>query len=79
MKLGAPLLALLLWIPIAEAQAPASGEAPTLDDLDAHCRGYVAAYKVPKEIHLVDEVVRSPSGKPDYPWAGKLARGEITA
>ena len=24
------------------------------------------------------EVVRSPSGKPDYPWAGKVARGEIT-
>jgi hypothetical protein len=26
----------------------------------------------------VPEVVRSPSGKPDYPWAGKVARGEIT-
>ena len=35
-------------------------------------------YKVPKELHLVAEVVRSPSGKPDYPWAGKVARGEIT-
>ena len=29
MKLCAPLLALLLWIPMAEAQAQASGEAPT--------------------------------------------------
>jgi acyl-CoA synthetase (AMP-forming)/AMP-acid ligase II len=54
-----------------------SGAAPTLDALDAHCRGYVAGYKVPKELHLVDEVVRSPSGKPDYPWAAKVARGEI--
>jgi acyl-CoA synthetase (AMP-forming)/AMP-acid ligase II len=54
------------------------GETPTLDALDAHCRGYVAGYKVPKELHLVPEVVRSPSGKPDYPWAGKVARGEIT-
>jgi len=54
------------------------GEAPTLDDLDTHCRAYVAGYKVPKELHLVSEVVRSPSGKPDYPWAGKVARGEIS-
>ena len=54
-----------------------AGTAPTLDALDAHCRGYVAGYKVPKEVHLVPEVVRSPSGKPDYPWAAKVARGEI--
>ena len=54
------------------------GEAPTLDDLDAHCRAHVAGYKVPKELHLVSEVVRSPSGKPDYPWAAKVARGDIT-
>jgi acyl-CoA synthetase (AMP-forming)/AMP-acid ligase II len=56
---------------------PREGAEPTLDALDAHCRGYVAGYKVPKELHLVPEVVRSPSGKPDYPWAGKVARGEI--
>ena len=43
----------------------------------SHCRDHVAGYKVPKELHLVPEVVRSPSGKPDYPWAGKVARGEI--
>ena len=46
---------------------------PTLDDLGAHCREHIAGYKVPKELHLVDEVVRSPSGKPDYPWAKQLA------
>jgi acyl-CoA synthetase (AMP-forming)/AMP-acid ligase II len=56
---------------------PRAGAQPTLDALDAHCRGYVAGYKVPKEVHLVAEVVRSPSGKPDYPWAAKVARGEI--
>jgi acyl-CoA synthetase (AMP-forming)/AMP-acid ligase II len=54
------------------------GAAPSLDDLDAHCRGYVAGYKVPREVHFVPEVVRSPSGKPDYPWATKVARGEIS-
>ena len=57
---------------------PREGQSPTLEDLATHCRGYVAGYKVPKEVHLVSEVVRSPSGKPDYPWAGKVARGEIT-
>jgi 3-oxocholest-4-en-26-oate---CoA ligase len=49
------------------------GRVPALDDLDKHCRDYVAGYKVPRELHLVDEIVRSPSGKPDYPWAKNLA------
>ena len=63
---------------VAAVVQPREGMVPTLDALDAHCRGYVAGYKVPKEVHLVPEVVRSPSGKPDYPWATKVARGEIT-
>ncbi|MEQ1785987.1 MAG: acyl-CoA synthetase [Acidimicrobiales bacterium] len=63
---------------VAAVVQPRDGESPTVEDLDAHCRGYVAGYKVPKEVHLVAEVVRSPSGKPDYPWAAKVARGEIT-
>ena len=62
---------------VAAVVQPRTGATPTLADLDAHCRGYVAGYKVPKEVHLVAEVVRSPSGKPDYPWAAKVARGEI--
>ncbi len=62
---------------VAAVVQPRHGMSPSLDDLATHCRGYVAGYKVPKELHLVAEVVRSPSGKPDYPWAGKVARGEI--
>jgi len=31
---------------------------------------------VPKEVHLVDEIVRSPSGKADYRWAKAQALGE---
>jgi acyl-CoA synthetase (AMP-forming)/AMP-acid ligase II len=49
----------------------------TLGELDAHCRHHVAGYKVPRELHLVPQIERSPSGKPDYPWAGKVARGEL--
>jgi acyl-CoA synthetase (AMP-forming)/AMP-acid ligase II len=52
---------------------PREGQTPTLAELDQHCRTYVAGYKVPRELHLVDEVVRSPSGKPDYRWAKALA------
>jgi acyl-CoA synthetase (AMP-forming)/AMP-acid ligase II len=44
-----------------------------LDDLDAHVRAHVAGYKAPRELVLVDEVVRSPSGKPDYRWAKATA------
>jgi acyl-CoA synthetase (AMP-forming)/AMP-acid ligase II len=37
--------------------------------LQEHCHNCLAGYKVPKEILIVDEVLRSPSGKPDYQWA----------
>ena len=48
------------------------GLTPTLDELATHCRTKVAGYKVPRELHLVDRIERSPSGKPDYPWAQQL-------
>ncbi len=54
------------------------GQKPSLEELTTHCRRYLAGYKVPKEVCYVAEVVRSPSGKPDYPWALKVARGETT-
>jgi 3-oxocholest-4-en-26-oate---CoA ligase len=49
------------------------GDAPTLEDIQQHCRTKVAGYKVPRELHLVEQVVRSPSGKPDYRWAKATA------
>ncbi len=49
------------------------GAAPTLDAVAEHCRGCIAGYKVPRELLLVDEIQRQPSGKPDYPWARKWA------
>ena len=48
---------------------PRPGPAPTLDELAAHARTLVAGYKVPRQVVVVDRVVRSPSGKPDYRWA----------
>jgi acyl-CoA synthetase (AMP-forming)/AMP-acid ligase II len=56
------------------------GTTATLEELDAHARGHIAGYKVPRELHVVDQIVRSPSGKPDYRWAKSLAEsGESLA
>jgi hypothetical protein len=30
-------------------------------------------------LHVVGKIERSPSGKPDYPWAKRIAMGEQTA
>jgi acyl-CoA synthetase (AMP-forming)/AMP-acid ligase II len=50
-----------------------AGASVDLADVQAHCRTKIAGYKVPRQLHVVDEVVRSPSGKPDYQWARQLA------
>ncbi len=49
---------------------------PDLDSVQAHCRTRIAGYKVPRELHLVALMQRSPSGKADYPWATRIATGE---
>jgi acyl-CoA synthetase (AMP-forming)/AMP-acid ligase II len=59
----------------AVVQVRADGEL-TLEDVQQHCRTHVAGYKVPRALVVVDEVVRSPSGKADYRWAKDVATGE---
>ncbi len=59
---------------VAAVIQPRGEQMPTLAELDAHCRSKIAGYKVPRELHRVQEIRRSPSGKPDYPWAQQLAR-----
>ncbi len=44
-----------------------------LADIDAHCRSKVAGYKTPRRIHVVSDLNRHPSGKPDYAWARHYA------
>src|ERR1700728_5367763 len=41
----------------------------SLSALDTFVRAEIAGYKVPRSLWLVDEVKRSPAGKPDYRWA----------
>ena len=61
---------------VAAVVAPREGRAPTLEELAEHARTKIAGYKVPRELHLVDQVTRSPSGKADYRWAKSVATGE---
>ena len=38
-----------------------------------HASGFIARYKLPKQVVFVDKVQRSPSGKADYRWARDVA------
>jgi len=53
--------------------------APSLEEVQEHCRGHVAGYKVPRQLHVVDTIERSPSGKPDYRWANGIVTTETGA
>jgi acyl-CoA synthetase (AMP-forming)/AMP-acid ligase II len=59
-RFGEHVAALVVW---------REGSDPDLDALVAHARTLVAGYKVPKEIHVLDAIQRTPAGKPDYRWA----------
>ncbi|MGE2688296.1 acyl-CoA synthetase [Mycolicibacterium pulveris] len=54
---------------VAAVIQPREGARPQLAELDAFVRNEIAGYKVPRSIWFVDEVKRSPAGKPDYRWA----------
>ncbi|HEX4777323.1 MAG TPA: AMP-binding protein, partial [Acidimicrobiia bacterium] len=58
---------------------PRPGQEPAFDDLDAHVRRHVAAYKAPRQVLLVESIVRSPSGKPDYRWGKQTAKDRLAA
>jgi acyl-CoA synthetase (AMP-forming)/AMP-acid ligase II len=58
---------------VAAVIQPRPGKMPALEALKAHCRTQVAGYKVPRALHVVERIQRQPSGKPDYPWAKRVA------
>jgi acyl-CoA synthetase (AMP-forming)/AMP-acid ligase II len=58
---------------VAAVVQPRSGTKPTLEEIQAHGRTRLAGYKVPRHLVLVDEMVRTPAGKPDYRWAKSVA------
>jgi len=61
---------------IAAIVQPRPGTGPSLADLQDHCRTTLAGYKVPRQLVVIDELVRTPVGKPDYRWAKTTATKE---
>ena len=57
---------------VAAIIQPRADRHPTLEDIQAHCRDAIAGYKVPRQLHVVETIERSPSGKPDYRWAAEV-------
>jgi acyl-coenzyme A synthetase/AMP-(fatty) acid ligase len=49
------------------------GAALNLLSVQEEARKHIAGYKVPRELHVVEEVPRAPSGKPAYPKALEIA------
>jgi fatty-acyl-CoA synthase len=58
---------------VAAIVMPRAGREITLDGLQSFCRNRLARFKQPRELHLTDEIPRTPVGKPDYRWAKRLA------
>ncbi len=48
---------------LVAAVVPAYGKSPDVEDLRAHCRNALSAFKVPKRIFIVDSLPQSSSGK----------------
>jgi acyl-CoA synthetase (AMP-forming)/AMP-acid ligase II len=61
------------WGQQVTAVVSVRGPVPTLEELRTHCTGQLADYKMPRGLIVAPEIVRSPSGKPDYVWAKKFA------
>jgi acyl-CoA synthetase (AMP-forming)/AMP-acid ligase II len=57
---------------VAAIIQPRADKHPSLEDIQSHCREAIAGYKVPRQLHVVETIVRSPSGKPDYRWAAEI-------
>ena len=64
----------LLGQRVAALIQPRAGQPVDLAALDAHLRTRIAGYKVPRAVWLVEEIVRTTSGKADYRWAHQHAR-----
>ena len=58
---------------VAAVVALRGEETLSLESLQEEARKHVAGYKIPRELHLVDEIPRTPSGKPIYPRAREIA------
>jgi 3-oxocholest-4-en-26-oate---CoA ligase len=58
---------------------PRAGQTIDANALTAHCRTSLAAYKVPKQMIVIDSLERSPAGKADYKRLREIAAGKVRA
>lgn len=56
---------------VAAVIQPRGDARPSLAEINASARTEIAGYKVPRSVWFVEEVKRSPAGKPDYRWAAE--------
>jgi len=49
------------------------------DSLREHCRRLIAGYKVPRNVVFQAELSRTNTGKPDYPWAKRVATETLSS
>jgi acyl-CoA synthetase (AMP-forming)/AMP-acid ligase II len=61
------------WGQAVVALVESLGRDTDVEVLRSHCRDALAGFKVPKRVIEVDEVQRTPAGKPDYVWARAVA------
>lgn len=52
------------------------GREVNLENIQEEARKHISGYKVPRELHVADEIGRLPNGKPDYKWAKDYALGK---
>jgi acyl-CoA synthetase (AMP-forming)/AMP-acid ligase II len=57
--------------------SPRAGRTVTLDALLDLARTALAGYKLPRHLVVVDEVERTPAGKPNYRWAKEQALASV--
>ena len=58
---------------VQRAEGGEAGPAPAAA-ITAHASGFIARYKLPKDVIFVELLQRSPSGKADYRWAAEQAQ-----
>lgn len=57
---------------VAAVIAARGSARPSVEDIAEAARKEIASYKLPRSLWFVDEIKRSPAGKPDYRWAKEL-------
>ena len=57
---------------VAAVVATRDGVRPPLEDINKIARQDIAGYKCPRSVWFVDEIKRSPAGKPNYRWGTEI-------